>query len=294
MRDDFSMAVKEALAKRVGHRCSNPACRQPTSGPAVETTGTINVGVAAHITAAAEGGPRYAQALSAEARRSIENGIWLCQKCAKLIDSDTGRYSSEILRTWRLLAEQVALAELEIRPGTVAASSDSRFHSPIDFDHKAVSINASSSGPGDANVATGDIVLGNKYSSPDERVMLLKEARKEIGTIDTSMLADVFLPGSDVLAAFNRFLPGAALALQVYDRVRSLLEEERAARLDIYLAKHEEFQMEILLNAEKYTPEALEAEKQSAAQMLVKDVGNLWQFIEALKRELSEQIRELV
>jgi hypothetical protein len=120
MRDEFSAAVKETLARRVGHRCSNPACRQLTSGPTSDAGGVINVGVAAHITAAATGGPRYDAALSVSARKSSDNGIWLCQKCAKLVDSDLFRYSSEILRLWRQLAEQVALAELESRPGAVA------------------------------------------------------------------------------------------------------------------------------------------------------------------------------
>lgn len=120
MRDEFAAGIKETLAKRVGYRCSNPACCQLTSGPTLETSGVINVGVAAHITSAAAGGPRYDAALSNEERRSADNGIWLCQKCAKLIDSDVVRYSPQILRMWRQLAEQVALAELESRPGAVA------------------------------------------------------------------------------------------------------------------------------------------------------------------------------
>jgi hypothetical protein len=33
MRDNFSMAVKETLARRVGVRCSNPDGQRPTSGP---------------------------------------------------------------------------------------------------------------------------------------------------------------------------------------------------------------------------------------------------------------------
>lgn len=32
-RDDFNPEVKDVLAKRVGARCSNPNCRQTTSGP---------------------------------------------------------------------------------------------------------------------------------------------------------------------------------------------------------------------------------------------------------------------
>jgi hypothetical protein len=32
-RDEFLDDTKDLLAKRVGMRCSNPNCRQPTSGP---------------------------------------------------------------------------------------------------------------------------------------------------------------------------------------------------------------------------------------------------------------------
>ena len=33
MRHEFRKRTIETLAKRVGYRCSNPSCRQPTSGP---------------------------------------------------------------------------------------------------------------------------------------------------------------------------------------------------------------------------------------------------------------------
>src|SRR3990172_9122164 len=53
VRDDFPAGVKDELAKRVSYLCSNPRCRQPTSGPQSSPSGTVNIGVAAHITAAA-------------------------------------------------------------------------------------------------------------------------------------------------------------------------------------------------------------------------------------------------
>ena len=59
MRDDFKNSIKDKLAKRVGYRCSNSDCRKPTSGPQTEPSGVVNVGVAAHITAASSGGPRF-------------------------------------------------------------------------------------------------------------------------------------------------------------------------------------------------------------------------------------------
>ena len=52
MRDDFPRAAVETLAKRVGNRCANPGCRKLTSGPHTEGEKALNVGVAAHITAA--------------------------------------------------------------------------------------------------------------------------------------------------------------------------------------------------------------------------------------------------
>jgi hypothetical protein len=88
LRDNFSPKTKDLLAKRVGYRCSNPSCRKLTSGPHEDVMKAVNVGVAAHITAAASGGPRYDKSLSSEQRKLIDNGVWLCQNCAKLVDND--------------------------------------------------------------------------------------------------------------------------------------------------------------------------------------------------------------
>ena len=57
-RDNFTNAVKNKLAKRVMYVCSNPNCRKMTIGPDSKN-GINNIGVAAHICAAAPGGPRY-------------------------------------------------------------------------------------------------------------------------------------------------------------------------------------------------------------------------------------------
>lgn len=107
-RDDFSPAVKRKLAARAGHACSNSDCRAPTSGPQLVPGEAVNVGVASHISGAAPGGPRYDPSLTAVQRAAIGNGIWLCQTCAKLIDSDEQRYTEDQLRQWKSLAEQEA------------------------------------------------------------------------------------------------------------------------------------------------------------------------------------------
>jgi hypothetical protein len=65
----------------------------------------VDVGVAAHITAASPGGPRFDPSLSDKERAGATNGIWLCQNCAKLIDSDVARFSASVLRGWKLGAE---------------------------------------------------------------------------------------------------------------------------------------------------------------------------------------------
>jgi hypothetical protein len=122
MRNDFSAVVKEELAKRVAYLCSNPSCRQSTSGPQASSSGTVNIGVAAHITAASPGGPRHDLSMSAEDRSSVENGIWLCQTCAKLIDSDLSRYTLERLREWKSDAEVAAAKALEHRRAPVTES----------------------------------------------------------------------------------------------------------------------------------------------------------------------------
>lgn len=111
-RDDFSEKVKKVMAYRVGCRCSNPKCRRITYGPKESVEGYINIGVAAHICAAAPGGKRYDPYMSKEARSSIENGIWLCQSCSKLIDSDDEKYTVEILHKWKKEAETITHVEL--------------------------------------------------------------------------------------------------------------------------------------------------------------------------------------
>jgi len=113
MRDEFSERVKTTLALRVGYHCSNPECPTITSGPAYDPQKSVIIGVAAHITAASPGGPRYDSTLSPEERKGPENGIWLCQSCAKLIDSDERRYTCDVLYKWKRDAEARALRSIE-------------------------------------------------------------------------------------------------------------------------------------------------------------------------------------
>lgn len=69
--------------------------------------------MAAHICAASEGGPRYDANMTVEERRSTENGIWLCQSCSKLIDSDISKFTVEKLNEWKEKSERMSLKDLE-------------------------------------------------------------------------------------------------------------------------------------------------------------------------------------
>lgn len=112
MRDDFTERTKRILSARVGNRCSNPLCRKITSGPAVDPYNVTIIGVAAHIKAASPGGKRYDSTMSPSERKSIENGIWLCESCAKLIDTDEKEYSVSRLHEWKDTAEAEARREV--------------------------------------------------------------------------------------------------------------------------------------------------------------------------------------
>ena len=108
-RDNFTPDTIRRAAGRVGYRCSFPNCPNTTIGASMENTRKMSItGVAAHICAAAEGGPRYDENMTADERKSVENCIWMCQTHAKLIDTDTSTYSAELLRKWKADAEKNA------------------------------------------------------------------------------------------------------------------------------------------------------------------------------------------
>jgi len=126
-RDDFTTKTKDRLAHRAGHRCSDPACRVLTSGSTKGSAdGVINVGVAAHITAASPGGPRYDATLSPDQRRSADNGIWLCATHGKMVDDDEGHFTVEQLRRWKRTAEERAHEEVGRAPEASSPAPSAR------------------------------------------------------------------------------------------------------------------------------------------------------------------------
>ena len=81
MADDFSTLVKKALSDRVGHLCSKPDCRALTTGSRMNPGRAVNLGVAAHITAASLGGPRYDPDLCPRAQFTLERNLALSELC---------------------------------------------------------------------------------------------------------------------------------------------------------------------------------------------------------------------
>lgn len=69
------------------------------------TDQAIRQGVAAHITAASPGGKRYDAALTPAQRSAVENGIWLCQACSRIIDTSEDAFPVAMLHAWKRLAE---------------------------------------------------------------------------------------------------------------------------------------------------------------------------------------------
>jgi hypothetical protein len=112
-RDEFSPDTKLALAKRSGFLCA--ICRAFTVGPSKESPAAVtNVGVAAHISGASPGGPRYDASLSRAARVSITNGIWLCQTHAKLIDDDAVTWTTARLQATKAAHEESVAPEVGV------------------------------------------------------------------------------------------------------------------------------------------------------------------------------------
>jgi hypothetical protein len=103
LRDGFSAAVTNALARRAYFICSNPDCRALTLCPSDEDpTKSIFVGRVAHIIAASPGGARYDASLTPKERGEITNGIFLCTVCADMIDKNNALdFPADMLRRWK-------------------------------------------------------------------------------------------------------------------------------------------------------------------------------------------------
>lgn len=113
-RDDFTRDTKLFLGFRANFKCSFTGCGVTLTGPSDESPRSYsNIGIAAHIHAAAAGpgARRHLATMTPEERRDISNAILLCGNHSRLVDSDESRYPAELLRQMKATHEaQVALA----------------------------------------------------------------------------------------------------------------------------------------------------------------------------------------
>lgn len=112
-RDDFRKSTIITMAQRVNYVCSNLSCRKHTAGPHANKEKSTLVGIAAHISAAAPGGPRFDANMTSNERKDINNGIWLCANCSIVIDKNPTKYSIQLLQNWKSTAEQFAKDSIE-------------------------------------------------------------------------------------------------------------------------------------------------------------------------------------
>ncbi|CAM5359843.1 hypothetical protein SSTU70S_05584 [Stutzerimonas stutzeri] len=110
-RDNFSAATKSALARNVHFRCVYPGCPLVTHA-STPSGDNVNLGHAAHISGASQGGPRFDDELTPAQRRAYENGAWLCANHATLVDDDPLTFTLEIIRGWQRKMEESARASL--------------------------------------------------------------------------------------------------------------------------------------------------------------------------------------
>ncbi|MDV5064204.1 hypothetical protein RVY78_09625 [Veillonella sp. YH-vei2232] len=156
-RDDFKQKTITELAKRVAWQCSNPNCQRATVGAKSGSEGVIITGIAAHITAAAPGGPRYNPALTPDQRKHINNGIWLCSNCSILIDRDEDAFPVSLLDDWKRTAESRSFAAI------AGSSIDAQLirKIPVEMDEADLEIIRSLSLPQDDDVEKVIVRLRN-------------------------------------------------------------------------------------------------------------------------------------
>lgn len=104
-RDDFPQEVKDTLYELVGGKCSNPSCQYKTRKMSDMSEKRNIMGRAVYIASVSKENPRYDFRLNENQRNIIENGIWLCELCAKKVESGDGDYSVALLKHWKYQAE---------------------------------------------------------------------------------------------------------------------------------------------------------------------------------------------
>jgi hypothetical protein len=185
-RDEFTEKTKLQIAKRAGWLCSYPPCRHPTVGATSDGENEINIGTAAHITAAAPRGPRHDPNMTREERRSAKNGIWMCRDHGTAVDSHDPQFTIELLREWKAEAEKdswrsvlrndasrgpvaASNTELTVRLRTAAASDLEVFRRTLKWPSTSVALTLRIDGFGEPATTSA---LANAVTSLDDLILV--------------------------------------------------------------------------------------------------------------------------
>lgn len=88
----------------------NPECRRTVEAWDRDKQKYVSIRTAAHNFAASANGPRGDASLLPEQLKAVDNGLYLCASCARLIDSDDATHPVERLNSWKEYSYQQQLA----------------------------------------------------------------------------------------------------------------------------------------------------------------------------------------
>lgn len=130
-QSQFSKSVRMTLARRAYYICSNPACRTLTLS-LVDDEAPIAAykGKPTPICASHARGARHDPTMTTNQRKSIENAIFLCSRCADMVSRNKGgKYPEQLLRDWKEQHKRWVRTHLNLR-------EDAKLPSAPFYDHQ--------------------------------------------------------------------------------------------------------------------------------------------------------------
>ncbi len=187
---------------RAAGKCSRPSCGRQTLGPSSKLTDKGQIlGEAAHIRAASPGGARHDQSQSEDERHSVENGLWLCERCAALVDKNGGAdFSVAELTTWKMAAERAALDQLHRLSDTIRDNCvSSLIYINIPRLHHFVALSRQGMLP----TFFDEGIPGDGYIAPELHALETAIARLRFPALDWSEAAKMFDDPTGLIVSFE-------------------------------------------------------------------------------------------
>jgi hypothetical protein len=110
-----TLPALKALFAKSRNLCAFPGC----AAPVVEESGTVTAEIC-HIRALNTGGPRYDKSQSPEKRNAASNLILMCGRHHKIIDTETRKYTADVLLAMKLQHEERGVTEISPQVTRVA------------------------------------------------------------------------------------------------------------------------------------------------------------------------------